>query len=62
MVIVINIGDRGLIIGKTIKGLYGITLVPFEVSDYMTGDSLETLEYGQEIRTDEGRFLLERKY
>ena len=55
----INIGDRGLVMGKTVKGLGNNIVVPFESQDYMRGGDFQSLEVGRILHTDEGSFYLE---
>ena len=60
----INIGDRGLVMGKIIDGLdkrftNSTVIVPFESQDYMRGEDFQTLEVGKILHTHEGSFYLE---
>lgn len=55
----INIGDRGLVMGKTVKGLSGNVVVPFESQDYMREGDFQSLEVGRILHTDEDSFYLD---
>ena len=55
----IDIGDRGLVMGKTVKGLSNNIVVPFESQDYMRVGDFQSLEVGRILHTDEGSFYLD---
>ena len=55
----INISDRGLVMGKTVKGLSDNVVVPFESQDYMREGDFQSLEVGRILHTDEGSFYLD---
>ena len=55
----INLGDRGLVMGKTVKGLSNNVVVPFMSQDYMREGDFQSLEVGRILHTDESSFYLD---